>query len=442
MGKRESEYQITKDDYEADEDRIVEKSSGTSFARADPEVLAKRRIVRTAKRPASSNGSGGVAAGSSSGTGGAFANINLVPTNGNPMSSQSLSSKPRFAMPSLPEYNSQNNAPTTIAGKNPFGGVNLTTSNSIGNSVPKAQKSESAILTEKFREFIKKADLRKDYELPAIRYLTTMNNLRSSKGESATKVTVNTGAVSTNAAPSRTETTKSLFAPAPAPVAFSFGSTLQNSTSTPAASTPTFSFSTTGSSATGGVPASGLSSGFSFAPAPMTAAPTPGTNVKIALSPVPAPSLTITKSPTSTTNTTDGDGDDDALPPEEKTVLASADDDWDSLYTVKVRAYHYRTNISGTKFACGTLKVQQHKESQKRRMVLRDSAGKVFINIGISHGMEFNKAIPAAKPGSRPVGKITFKGVNDKDRGGETFALACPLENLEGFHKLLEESSS
>lgn len=50
MGKRENEHQLTKDDFEADEEDEGEKSPGTSFQRADPEVLAKRRFVRSAKR--------------------------------------------------------------------------------------------------------------------------------------------------------------------------------------------------------------------------------------------------------------------------------------------------------------------------------------------------------------------------------------------------------
>ena len=51
MGKRGNERQITKDDFEGDdEDETEDKSSGTPFQRADPEVLAKRRIVRSAKR--------------------------------------------------------------------------------------------------------------------------------------------------------------------------------------------------------------------------------------------------------------------------------------------------------------------------------------------------------------------------------------------------------
>ena len=354
-------------------------------------------------RPASSSGTSG------SGSGGAFANINLVPTSGNPLSSQSVSSKPMVKTGSL------------------------------------GPKSESAILTEKFRDFIKTADLRKDYELPAVRYLTTMNSLLAQK--SATKDTTSTVVPSTtettNVDQSGNEKAKSLFAPAPAPVAFSFGSTMQNSTKAPAATTPTFSFGATSSSATGGAPASGVSSGFNFAPAPMAAAPIPGTNVKIALSPVPAPSLTVTKPPTTTTNSNnDGDEDDEALPPEEKTELASADDDWDSLLTVKVRAYNYRNDNVARKFAGGALKVQQHKESKKRRMVLRDGAGKVWVNIGIFRGMNFTKNQPPAKPGSRPVGNITFVGVNDKDRGGEMFTFVCGLDDLDPFHKILEESSS
>ena len=51
MRKRGNERQITKDDFEGDdEDKIEDKSSGIPFQRADPDVLAKRRFVRSAER--------------------------------------------------------------------------------------------------------------------------------------------------------------------------------------------------------------------------------------------------------------------------------------------------------------------------------------------------------------------------------------------------------
>lgn len=52
MGKRGSEYQLTKDDFEATggDEKAVESNQSKTFARATPEELARRRLVRGVKK--------------------------------------------------------------------------------------------------------------------------------------------------------------------------------------------------------------------------------------------------------------------------------------------------------------------------------------------------------------------------------------------------------
>jgi hypothetical protein len=232
-------------------------------------------------------------------------------------------------------------------------------------------------------------------------------------------------------APSSTATSKSLFSQAPAPVAFSFGAAPQASPAAVPAAAPTFSFGTN-SAATAAAPSPATSSGFSFAPAAKSAAPTPGSNVKIALSPVPAHSAN------------NGDGVDDENPPaEEKTELESADGDWNELMNVRIRAYHYRPEGVAKKFASGGLKVQQSKSDLKiHRMVLRDAAGKVLLNVGVSQGMKFKKTVQTTKPGGKPMATIIFFGIHDEERGVEKFCLLSATDDATKLHAKFEQLSS
>ena len=161
----------------------------------------------------------------------------------------------------------------------------------------------------------------------------------------------------------------------------------------------------------------------------MQSALVPGTNVKISLTPVPGPS----------------EDDEDAAIPEEKTELASADSEWNDLRVVSVKVYHYRNEGKATKFAGGALKVQQHKSDVNiRRMVMRDPAGKVLINIGIFKGMKFVKIIQdKPQPGKRTaLGQILFYGSMDESRGPEKFQMMSAKESIEELHNHLEELSS
>lgn len=393
-------------------------------------------IVRPVGSSAPPPPNGGGYGGPSSSGGGLFSNINFAAPVSAAAAPPSSSSKPKFALPTLSE-DSQKTGPAGAQSKNPFGNINLAPSNAGGNKAT-GPVSDSTKFSQKFQEWAQTCSLDEVHGLAMKRYLTTaIALLESEKDQKKKDTTASASSTSTGpptgstVATSSTAAPKSLFpsSSSPAPVAFAFGSTApQASPAAAPASQPTFAFGST--SATAAAPSPAASSGFSFAPAAVSAAPTPGANVKISLTPVPTHS-----------ESGSGDVDDTQLAPEEKTELESADGDWNELMNVKVRAYHYRHEGGPKKFASGGLKIQQLKANPKiHRMVLRDAAGKVLLNIGISTGMSFQKVDQKTKPGSRPAAVIIFFGINDQERGVEKFSLVSTLDDatklLEKFQQL------
>jgi hypothetical protein len=122
--------------------------------------------------------------------------------------------------------------------------------------------------------------------------------------------------------------------------------------------------------------------------------------------------------------------------------LESADDDWNLVNTTKVKVYHHRDKKAGPKlFARGDLKLQTHKESSSNRMVLRDVAGKVLLNVGITNDTTFQKNTPTSKPGRTRVARIVFYAVREESVGPEMLTLVVKEENLDSLHGNLEELS-
>lgn len=182
---------------------------------------------------------------------------------------------------------------------------------------------------------------------------------------------------------------------APAPVPFTFASTTTSSSM---------------ERATSG------SSGFSFSSG--SSAPTPA----------PAPSPKSDTAPTAISTASEKK--------DESPALESADGDWKLVYTIRAKVYHYRGK-EATKFALGDLKLQEHKEDKKsKRMVMRDIAGKVLLNVGIAKGMDFSKHV------TKKHATTTFMGVMDADRGAEMFTIACKQVNIDDLVNKLKEMAS
>jgi hypothetical protein len=124
--------------------------------------------------------------------------------------------------------------------------------------------------------------------------------------------------------------------------------------------------------------------------------------------------------------------------------LESADDDWNLLQTIKVKAYHHRLPTKApTRFATGDLKLQQSKaDAKSTRMVMRDSTGKVLLNLSITGDMNFQKTITPGNGGKPPNCRIVFYGLMSEERGAEMFTLVCKHTEVDAFHAKLEEMSS
>jgi hypothetical protein len=124
--------------------------------------------------------------------------------------------------------------------------------------------------------------------------------------------------------------------------------------------------------------------------------------------------------------------------------LESADDDWKLLFTTKAKVYHYRDEGTAKRFALGDLKLQELKENpNKQRMVMRDIAGKVLLNVAISSSMDFQKTLIEQKGGkSATLGRIVFYGVRDEEKGPEMLTIVSKGDGLDAFHDQLTKMSS
>jgi hypothetical protein len=349
-------------------------------------------------------------AAAASGGGSVFSNINLSKAS-SPTPAPSPAAplgKPKFAMPTLPTYNITTSIPSLSFGSTPTGTATAT-----------ATDDEAQKLLDGFSDCIKNTNIRSSWKLPMTRFVTTMSQLQN-KDEKENQATTEDSVSSKPLFPS--------VAGSPPPVEFSFGSTA--SALAPSTTPPTFSF---GSSA----PAAAASpapapSGFSFAPPPKEATPT------FSFNSAPAPPAAPVAAPTTATTSGIG-GDGVEVKDEEPVVLASADEEWNLVYTTKVKAYHHRDGPAN-RFATDALKVQQHKtDSSNRRMVMRDATGKVLMNLKIAVGMTFQSNLTPGKGGKKSVARIIFYGLMEEKRGAEMFTLICKAEDMDALHSKLEE---
>jgi hypothetical protein len=314
-------------------------------------------------------------------------------------------------MPTLPTYNTTTTLPSLSFGSTPTG---------TGTGTD----DEAQKLLDGFSDYIKKSDIRSSWKIPVTRFVTTMSQLQN-KEEKENQATTDNSVSSKPLFPSVTGS--------PPPVEFSFGST--NSAPAPSTTPPKFSFGSSAPAAAASPPPA--PSGFSFAPPPKEATPAFSFNSAPAPTPPAAPVAAAPAAPKTTTVSEGGDGVEDK--DDEPVVLASADEEWNLVYTTKVKAYHHRDGPAA-RFATDALKVQQHKtDSSNRRMVMRDATGKVLMNLKIAVGMTFQSNLTPGKGGKKSVARIIFYGLMDEKRGAEMFTLICKAEDMDALHSKLEE---
>jgi hypothetical protein len=198
-----------------------------------------------------------------------------------------------------------------------------------------------------------------------------------------------------------------------------------------------FSFSSNSAPPTAATTTTNISmNGFLFAPTWAATTPalstttttTPGSGLSF---PPSTPATTITSAPA-------------PVEADEQIVLESADKDWNILGEYMIKFFAYRgTNKGAMKIGVGLLKLQTHKTTPgaAKRMVMRNAAGKVMLNIGINSEMNFSKTANQI-PGRGETCKINFFGLLDQEHGNEQFAIQCKLEESEALFGKLNELSS
>ena len=292
--------------------------------------------------------------------------------------------------------------------------------------------------------FVKHMDNAKVFDLVATqRFLTTFGKLvQKEAGTSTSKKTTPSSGTTTNWDSSRPlfGGSKTLISPtaggasdkpaaAPTP-AFKFGA----SASDKPAAAPAFSF---GASASSPTPATG---GFSFNPTKTGAASAQVPAFSFSTTPsaaVKAAAETAAKETASASKPKEGDTGDDAEKNEEDGdgVLEAADDDYQVFFKTKTKILHVRES----RYIKGVLKLEQHKESKKNRLVVRDSAvGRVKMNTAVTKGMPVSKTIVPAtkKKGPTPIVLITavFDESTKDTVGPEAFKIITSTEDHEKLY--------
>lgn len=132
-----------------------------------------------------------------------------------------------------------------------------------------------------------------------------------------------------------------------------------------------------------------------------------GSNNTVATAPVPTPASAA------------GDNNEDSFQKEDPAeVIHETNEEEDCTHECRAK---YGRMLKGTKewklFSAGVLRLYRHKKTDARRMVLRNSIGKVQLNLAIQKGQKFVETEKSNK------GYVQFMAVQDADVGLEIFML-------------------
>jgi hypothetical protein len=331
---------------------------------------------------------------------------------------------------------------TTTAGG--FPGFSATTSTA---AAPTASSGDSKLeqLGKAFEKYQSTVDIATDPSKALLQYMVSHQTLIATKENSASKSSSKT-TTTTSSSSGSANTSTSLFGGggSPSPAAPFASKSQFPSMSAPAPSSASSSneppkplFPSAGSGTSAPVVP------FSFAtPSSSTGSTsTPTFSFGKPVATLPPAAAVPTPAPAASNNANAND-DDAPVPAEEATApLEKADVDWEELLEVNVRFHRMaRGKKDWSKAVKGPLKVQEHKSNSSRRIVMRDGAGKVLLNVGISKGMSFEKNTePPTKPGKGPRTTVRFMGLESNERGPETFLIICRPDMLDEFHGKLEE---
>jgi hypothetical protein len=177
--------------------------------------------------------------------------------------------------------------------------------------------------------------------------------------------------------------------------------------------------------------------GFSFSLPKTTAAASP---VVPAFSFSTVPTSEVKAAAAATTATSPAKGEDGNDDNEETTVLEAADDDYKNIVQCNTKVLQVKANQY---IARGKLKLEQHKESKKYRLVVRDkTVGRVQFNTAINQGMPLIKETVSPNPkkaGSKPTHVVVITAVLTLGDKPELFKIITTMEDQESLYNALNK---
>ncbi|KAG7337863.1 NUP50 nucleoporin [Nitzschia inconspicua] len=488
MAKRQSDKQISKDDYEAQESSKGGTSFQGEFQKAEEDVLKKRRIVKVSKTKFGQSSSS--TATNSSGTSSIFGGISLTRSNNNSSSSSSNNNNtPGNARPfsnfsftgnttTATTTTNNNNSSSIIPkgdGSNPApasaypvfatpraAATPSTLTPAQGNTTSSSQgKQKLDRLASRFKKHIDSLPDNCLDPMAIERYLATVvsiytqEKIQQSSGVTAPPEKTET-TTTTQAVPARsTQPTFdfSMPAQATAPVSTSKeGSGFFTAPSAPAPATAPTASTSTGLFGNFSASASTASSSFKFGETPSSgsafdgsAAPSTTTPNFGGFSTVPSPAVAAAASTTtSQTPGNDEDADDDPEKNRTEKALASNNESIDVSFEAKCRVYNYRGEGGKAQVhGGGVLKLERNKQTGKCQVVVRDeTTGIVKFNVSIpSNARATLQTNPPSKNKPNGVGGVSIYGnekgepepflllFNDMKTGEEAFKAYKSLAN-------------
>jgi len=118
-------------------------------------------------------------------------------------------------------------------------------------------------------------------------------------------------------------------------------------------------------------------------------------------------------------------------------VERAQDPDWDCKHEGTAKYYRKEPDGSWKGLAKGVLRLEQHKTDKTNcRMVIRDFAGKVQLNLKIAQNMPLEQNSHTQKGQTKTY--ISFMAVQNAEKGAEHFMLQVKPQNLEATMSVLK----
>lgn len=146
--------------------------------------------------------------------------------------------------------------------------------------------------------------------------------------------------------------------------------------------------------------------------------------------------FSLNKPKSSTLESNKNNDEDDKLEKPEEALSDTTNTDETTVFSVRGKYFQLKENKWNDR-GIGKIQLYQHKiNSNQKRLVMRNTVGKVQLNVSIGKGMSFEKAV------RKKSGAIRFLGVLEEGGDPTPIMLLVSHESLDPFHSALENMAA